>query len=309
MNRLIDSRQLNAFVALAKRGSFTLAGEELNLTQSAVSHAIKILENDVGCRLVDRDGRRVQLTEAGDRFLMHAENILREMEAMRSDTDSHSTHGRTRLRLGASTTACHLILPTVVREFRARFPRCSVRIEPGDYGRQIEMLRAGQVDLAIGLELPSPSGEDLIFTPLFDDELRFFVAPTHPWTKLSSIPREAISKETLILYSRTSYTYRLMIDYFREEKVLLNNFVELGSMEAIKEMAKLEQGAAVISPWIAREEVRAGSLVSLPLGRRKLRYRWAMAHWKGRRLSLAEECFLKICVSTAQSLRLGSAVA
>lgn len=305
MQRLIDSRQLNALVALARRGSFTLAAEELHLTQSAVSHAIKSLEVDVGCRLVDRDGRRVRLTEAGEQFLMHAENILREMEAVRSDMDSHSTHGTSRLRIGASTTACQHILPAVVREFRARFPRCAVRIEPGDFGGQIDMLRAGEVDLAVGLEVPSPMGEDLVFIPLFDDELRFFVAPSHPWARLGFIPREAIAKETLILYGRTSYTYRLMMEYFRDEKVLINNFIELGSMEAIMEMAKLEQGAAVISPWIARREILAGTLVSLPLGRRKLRYRWAVGHWKGRRLSLAEEEFLKICSATVKTMRLG----
>jgi LysR family transcriptional regulator, low CO2-responsive transcriptional regulator len=302
MRRLVDSRQLQAFVAVARRGSFTLAAEDLHLTQSAISHAIKVLEGDLGCSLMDRGGRRVHLTEAGERLLRHAENILREMDAVRTDLDAHSGLGRSHLRIGTSTTACQLILPQVIRQFRLSHPDCTIQLEPGDLGRQLELLRAGEADLAIGLEVPSPAGDGLAFVPLLDDELQFFVAPSHPWSKLGFIPREAIANQTLILYDRTSYTYRLMTEYFREEKVLLNKFIELSSMDAMMEVAKLGLGAAIMSPWIVRAEIKAGNLVALPLGRRKLRLRWAVAHWKGRRLAQVEETFIRICTTVAQSL-------
>lgn len=80
----IDSRQVLAFVALGRCGSFTAASRELFLTQSAVSYAIKALEDDLGCQLVDRSGRRVALLPAGEVFLRHAEKILREMELARA---------------------------------------------------------------------------------------------------------------------------------------------------------------------------------------------------------------------------------
>ena len=224
------------------------------------------------------------------------------MDAVRADMDTHSKLGRSRLRIGSSTTACQLILPQVIREFRKSLPNCTIQLEPGDHGRQLELLRAGQVDLAIGLEVPSPAGEGLAFVPLFDDELQFIVAPTHPWAKLGFIPREAIPNQTLILYDRTSYTFRIMSEYFREEKVLLNKFIELSSMDAMKEVAKLGLGAAVMSPWLVRSDLDAGTLVALPLGRRKLRFRWAVAHWKGRRLALAEEVFIKLCTAATVDL-------
>src|SRR5688572_19162125 len=78
MSRPLDSRQLAAFVSLARCQSFTRAAKELYLTQSAISHAIKALEVEVGSRLVDRAGRRVLLTQAGEQFLRHAEKILKE---------------------------------------------------------------------------------------------------------------------------------------------------------------------------------------------------------------------------------------
>jgi LysR family transcriptional regulator, low CO2-responsive transcriptional regulator len=306
MKPTLDSRQLHAFAALARRGSFTLAAKDLFLTQSAVSHAIKALEDDLGTRLVDRVGRRVLLTQAGEQFLRHTEKILREMETARSGLDTLTKWGHGRLRVGASTTACQHILPTVLREFRQSYPKCVIRIEPGDHGLQLELLRAGQIDLALVIEPPTPALAEFNFVPLFQDELRFLVAPLHPWAKLGRAPRETIEAETLVLYNKTSHTFRLVNDYFREEKITLSNFIELGSMEAIKELVKIGIGAGVLAPWIARAELESGSLVSLPLGVRKLRRRWGVAHLRGRRLALAEETFVGLCESVTESLGLST---
>lgn len=304
MKPTLDSRQLHAFSALARRGSFTLAAKDLFLTQSAVSHAIKALEDDLGTRLLDRVGRRVMLTQSGEQFLRHTEKILREMEAARAGLDNLSKWGHSRLRVGASTTACQHILPTVLREFRQSFPKCEIRIEPGDHGQQLDLLRAGQVDLAILIEPPTGVQDEFTFVPLFRDELRFFVAPLHPWAKLPRPPREEIANETVILYNKSSYTFRLVSEYFREEKITLLNVIELGSMEAIKELVKIGIGTGLLAPWIAKEELESGSLVSLPLGSRKLRRRWGVAHLKGRRLALAEETFVGLCDSVAEVLGL-----
>lgn len=96
-----------------------------------------------------------------------------------------------------------------------------------------------------------------------------------------------------------------MSEYFREEKVALNNFIELGSMEAIKELVKIGLGPGVLAPWIARVELENGSLVSVPLGPRKLRRRWGVAYLNGRRLALAEQTFVGLCSSVSGSLGLG----
>jgi DNA-binding transcriptional LysR family regulator len=82
---ILDSRKLLAFATLAKLGSFTQAAKELGLTQSAVSHAIKALERDLGCRLFDRMGRSVAITPAGRQLLQRTEVILAEMVGARSD--------------------------------------------------------------------------------------------------------------------------------------------------------------------------------------------------------------------------------
>ncbi|HVU18611.1 MAG TPA: LysR family transcriptional regulator [Candidatus Didemnitutus sp.] len=293
MNKALDSRQLLAFAALARRQSFTAAAKDLHLTQSAVSHAIRALEEELGCRLFDRGGRAIKVTQAGEQLLRHVEVILREMQAARADLDASLRWGQGRLRIGASTTACQHILPTVLREFRQSFPQCVINVEPGDFERQIELLRANAVDLAVMIE---PERErDLAYVPLFEDELRLIVSPMHPWAQEGRVPRDGLARETLVLYNKVSYTFRVVSDYLRAEGLAPGPVIELGSMEAIKELVKIGLGIGILAPWVARKELESGALVDLPLGRRRLRRRWCVAHLRGRKLPLGEETFVGLC--------------
>jgi DNA-binding transcriptional LysR family regulator len=297
-NNVFDTRQLIAFATLARMGSFTRAAQELFLTQSAISHAIKALEEQAGCRLFERSGRRVALTQSGEQFLRHVDKILGEMKSARRGLDELSRWGHGRLRIGASTTACQYILPTVLREFKQSFPKCVITIDPGDHGRQMELLLNNRIDLALMLE---PEGtREIAFVPLFSDEMRFLVAPAHAWAVAGRVQREGFEDETLILYNHTSYTFRLVKDYFRDEGLPLTNILELGSMEAIKELVKIGLGVGILAPWVAAKELSSGALVSLPLGKRKLKRQWGVGHLRGRRLSLGEETFVGLCQSVTQ---------
>jgi DNA-binding transcriptional LysR family regulator len=84
---------------------------------------------------------------------------------------------------------------------------------------------------------------------------------------------------------------------------VLNTVIELGSMEATRELVKLGLGVSVLAPWIARKEIEEGSLVTLPLGRRKLERRWGILHWRGKRLTLAEETFIGLCETATAVLK------
>ncbi len=298
----LDSRQLRAFSSLARAGSFTQAARELHLTQSAVSHSMKALEREVGCRLLDKLGKKVVLTQAGEQLLAHAERILAEMTQARAELERMGKWGQSRLRLGASTTAAQHILPGVLREFQKRYPQCSVSIEPGDTPEMIEALRAHKIDLALNLE--PAGGEPLDFRPLFTDELLFILSPQHPWAQAGRVAREEIAQQNYIVYKKKSYTSAMIEAYFRQEEIVLFSQLDLGNMEAIKELVKLGLGISILAPWTAREELQAGSLVSLALGRRKLKRRWGILHWQGRRMSLVEETFIGLCASVVERLKL-----
>lgn len=153
MSELLDSRQLRTFVALARTGSFTRTAQEVFLSQSAVSHSMKALESDVGCRLLDRLGKKVALTQAGEQLLQHAQKILSEMESARGSLVQLGKWGKGRLRLGASTTACQHLIPPVLREFKGKYPDYVITLEAGDTLDLVGSLLQHRIDLALSLEV------------------------------------------------------------------------------------------------------------------------------------------------------------
>lgn len=301
MRAPLDSRQLRAFSVLARTGSFTQTARELHLTQSGISHSMKALETDAGCRLLDRLGKKVVLTQAGEQLLQHAERILSEMDNARDSLAQLGKWGKGRLRLGGSTTACQHLLPPVLREFKESFPDHVISLEPGDTPELVSSLLRHRIDLALSLEVEKEP--QLEFHPLFTDELHFLVSARHPWARTRHVERGEIPRQNYILYSKRSITFRLIEDYFRREQMVLNGVIEVGSMEATKELVKLGLGISILAPWIARKEIEEGSLVALPLGRKKLPRRWGILHWRGKQLSLAEETFLGLCKSACAPLQ------
>jgi DNA-binding transcriptional LysR family regulator len=297
----LDSRQVRMFCVLARTGSFTQAARELHLTQSGVSHSMKALERDVGCRLLDRLGKKIVLTQAGEQLLHHATKILQEMENAREALAHLGKWGRGRLRLGASTTACQHLIPPVLREFKESFPDHAITIEPGNTPGLVAALLRHRIDLALALE--SERETQIEFHPLFTDELHFIVGALHPWALAKHAERADIPRQNYILYNQASVTYRIVEDFFRREQMVPNTVIELGSMEAIKELVKLGLGVSILAPWIARKEIEEGSLVALPLGRRKLQRRWGILHWRGKRLNLAEETFIGLCEAACVAFR------
>lgn len=301
MKAPLDSRQLRAFCVLARTGNFTQTARELNLTQSGISHSMKALESDSGCRLLDRLGKKVILTQAGEQLLQHAEKILLEMDAARESLSRLGKWGKGRLRLGVSTTACQHLIPPVLREFKESFPDHVISLEPGDSRELIASLLRHRIDLALSLE--TDREPQLEFHPLFTDELHFIVSTLHPWAQSKRVKREEIPRQNYILYGKRSITFRLIEEYFRREEMVLNTVIEAGSMEATKELVKLGLGTSILAPWIARKEIEEGSLVALPLGRKKLQRRWGIIHWRGRRLNLAEETFVGLCKAACAPLQ------
>jgi DNA-binding transcriptional LysR family regulator len=297
---VLDSWQLRVFVTLARCRSFAQAARELHLTPSALSHSLKSLEEQLGCRLLDRRGKKLSLTLPGEELLQHATKILAQMAAAREAIQGLTQWGRGRLRLMASPTACQYIIPPVLREFRSMFPEYSITVEPGNTPAAVAALWDQRIDLALGLRPPPPMTAE--FRPLFHDTLVFIVGATHPWALRRRAERSEIARQSFILYSKNSLTFRLTEQYFSREGILLPSVIEVGSLEASKELVKLGLGVSIMAPWVARKELEDGALVALPLGRRPLIRQWGVLYPRGKTLSLAEDTFVRICTSVTQSL-------
>lgn len=295
-----DVHQLKVFASVAENLSFTRAAESLFLTQSAVSHQIAALERSLGTELFERRGRSVALTLAGRVLAERARRVFSALEEAEFAVRSAAKPGLGRLRIGASSTACQHLIPESLREFRECFPEYSLSIMPGDSLEVVERLTDGSIDL--GLLVRPEQKAKLVYHDLFEDELGFVVSPLHPWAAKGKVERRDLPSQRLVLYSRGSATWRLVERYFVKMRVPLRDSIELGSMEAIKELVKLGLGVSVMAPWVARPELNQRSLAWLPTPGSRLRRQWCIAAPAGKTLSLAEQTFIGLCQSVASQL-------
>lgn len=295
-----DVHAIRVYVAVAEELSFTRAGERLNLTQSAVSHQIARLERELGVELLSRDGRVVEVTTAGKALLDHARRVLSALQETDAIVQRAAQPQAISLRVGASATACQFIIPEALREFRACYPTSTLSIQPGDSPEVIEQLQDGTIDL--GLMIRTDSRAKLTYHRLFEDDLGVVVSRLHPWAHTGKIARPLLADEKLVLYSRGSTTYRLIEKLFARWKLPLRDSIELGSIEAIKELVKLGLGITFLAKWVCQTEIEEGSLAWLPLPGPRLQRQWTIATIQNRNLAVAEQTFIGLCQAAAGTL-------
>jgi DNA-binding transcriptional LysR family regulator len=298
----METRLLRIFCAVAENGSLVTAAAKLHLTPSALSHALKHLEAQLGCRLFDRAGKRMILNQAGEQFLSRIRPPLAALDEAAESLKRLAKWGQTKLRIGAAASICQYMLPAVIRELKKSHDKIELQVESGDTLELVQMLQTRKVDLGIGLAPENSSGLEL--RGIFRDELMFVFAPSHPWSTCKTISREDLSRQPLILYQRSSVTARLVADYFKQFGVVPSNIMEIGNIEAIKELVKLNLGVSVLAPWTADREVARGKLKLRPLGGKAITREWVMMGLAGRRLGLPEEIFCKLCRQQAAGMRL-----
>jgi DNA-binding transcriptional LysR family regulator len=295
-----DVHQLKVFAAVAENLSFTRAAEVLFMTQSGVSHQIAALEKRIGVGLFERGSRAVSLTRAGHVLLDHARRIFIALDTAVAAARQASEPDSGLLRIGASVTACQYIVPEALREFRESFPAYTFRITPGDGPLVTQGVLDNSLDLGIVVRHQRLS--KLVHHELFSDELGLLMSPLHSWARAGKVDRRELSRQRMILYSRQSTTFKLIEQYFVRARIELRDWIELGSIEAIKELVKLGLGIGVAARWTARAELRAGSLVWLALPGTPIRRTWCIIRASGRGLSLAEETFIGLCRSAGSQI-------
>jgi len=301
MKTTIDSQHLRVYATLARTSNLSRAAEELQMTPSGVSHCLKALEADLGCRLFDRNSRKFILSQVGREFLAEAEQILEQMKAVRAKVSSWNNWRQGQLMIGANSTACQFLLPPALREFRESFPGFAIKLEQCSSRQAVALLMDERLDLALLTE-GSEHSPNIEFNVVGEDDLQFLVNPLHPWAVKRKAQREDIPNRKLILPERSGNTYAIIESYFRGENINIQPFIEIANEQAIKEFVQLDMGVGILPRWLVAEEIKQGLLVSLPLGRRRLKRRWGVLYSKKRKLSLADNLFINISRSVFRSL-------
>src|SRR5262245_24251069 len=171
----LDIRHLKLIVAVHEEKSVTKAGEALHLTQSALSHQLREIEEKLGTPLFLRMNKKMILTQAGERLLHTARQVLDDMKRAEDHISQIAANKQGTLRISTECYTCYHWLPHVMKEFRQKFPGVDVKIEAGATHRPIQALLQGKLDLAIVSQ--SERDKRLDYRTLFEDE---FVANPPP---------------------------------------------------------------------------------------------------------------------------------
>lgn len=183
---MIDAAGLRVMRAIADEGSFTAAATSLGFTQPAISQMVRRLEQRTGTALVERMGRHVRLTEAGEVLARHAVTVLTALDAAEEEVAAIAGLRSGRVRLMAFPSSSASLVPRALAMLKAQYPDVSVRFSEGEPPESLAALRAGECDLAVAFAYDGTDvgrGEDLdpfVIRPLLDDEVRLVVPTDHP---------------------------------------------------------------------------------------------------------------------------------
>ena len=162
MNESLDSRQLKAFVVLAKTGSYTETAKQLYVTHSAISHSMRALEEQVGCRLLSKLGKKAILTEAGETLMPHALRALDEMRQARHTLTELNKWGSRRLRLVADALFHSAFLTPVLLKFHKEFPHARLQIEACGTDEPASLLQNNRADIVLAEKPPGDEVTEFI---------------------------------------------------------------------------------------------------------------------------------------------------
>ncbi len=282
----MDNRKLEIFHTVATLNSFSQAAEQLYIAQSAVSVAIKKLEDELGLLLFDRNERKIRLTVEGQRLLTHASIIKRQFAEAKQDMVA--LHDLTAGRVSFSTTAMmgSHYFPALISQFKRTHPDIDFRVINEGTEGVLALLESGEVDMGVVNSLHIDASLEAI--PLCDEPIVVCVASDHPLADLKSISEELYCQQRLVLYRQNYYlrqlTMALHAKHQREPKITLQTDL----LGMILQLVKAGEGVTVGLQITADSE---SGIVGIPFEQAKT-LSLSMAWPKKRQLSLANQAFI-----------------
>jgi DNA-binding transcriptional LysR family regulator len=258
-------RELEIFSKVVDLGSFSKAAEAVFLVQASVSERIASLEKKVGTRLLDRMGRKVIPTAAGELLYKHATIILEMKEAAQLEMAKFLGLKQGGIYIGGSTIPGEYILPALISKFNKKYPYISVQLKISDSSDIEKRVLAGQLELGIiGSKSTHPN---IISQQLWDDEMVLAVPVNHPFARRKSVSLKELRETPFILREEGSGTLKILKDYLRDSGQDASNTFQVvarfGSSTAVKEGIKCGLGLSILSTRAIETDLKAGLLRAL----------------------------------------------
>ena len=257
----MDTRQLAAFCAVVERRSFSQAADQLGVTQPAVSLQIRSLEKRLGLQLLDRSGRRVEPTEAGNRLYRSAQRLLAMEEQLLADLGDDAEGDLSgRLEIGASTGPGGTVMPVVLAEFQHLHPGVHVALVVSDTQHVVEQVARREIEL--GVVGASRRHRGVVFEPFFHDEVVLAVPRGHRFAG-RTVTLDELRVEPLVLMQEGAGVRQVIEEELRAAGLRLRDLdvrLELGLQESARSAVVSGHGVTFISRSAIETDLAAGTV-------------------------------------------------
>jgi DNA-binding transcriptional LysR family regulator len=292
LDRGLTLHQLRTFRAVAEQLSFSAAAHELSISQPSVSYQVKELEAALGLPLLDRLGKRVRLTEAGQVLYEYARRTLALLDEATLAMEQLRGIERGTLRVGASTTVGIYVIPLALGAYKKRHPNLAVSLEIGSRDVLQDRLKQGALDVAV--LSPPIADQDLVSAPFMEDELVMVVPAGHELAGRRGLTLRDFADESFLMREVGSGTRLAVEAAARRAGVTLQVGMELGSNGAIKHAVEAGLGVAVLSSHAIELERKGGGLVVVEIEGFPILRPWSVVHLRRRQLPASVEQFIAL---------------
>ena len=282
----VTFRQLRVFAEVARQASVTRAAETLHLTPPAVSMQVREIEQQVGLPLFDRSARRLQLTAAGEHFVLYARRLLATLK----EADDAMARLR-RIESGVLTigmvSSAKYFLPQLLAAFHGDHPAVEVRLRLGGREQLAQLMADNAIDLAVMGRPPKdfPARAE----PFAMHPHVLVTAPGHPFTRMARVPAAELAPEPFIVREPESGTRSALQEYLDEHRLAPSFVMEMASNEAIKQAVMAGLGVSLLSLHTIGLEWNQGLIAVPEVEGLPLMRRWHVVSRAGRPLSPAAE--------------------
>src|SRR5438874_5775994 len=252
----MDLRQLEILQAIAEAGSFTACGRKLNVSQSAISRQILLLEEELGEPLFLRVGRQVRMTAAAESLVQLGQRVFLDVRETVGTITDRTRELRGTLRLSGGMTVCLYVFPPLLKHLRRVHPQLDVRLTVATAGQSVQEIRAGRVDTGL-LTLPIEES-DLVTVPVLREELLLVTTPSHPLARRRKVAPRDLDGLPFILFEMGSGTRKVIDTFFASEQIEPTIVMDTENVEIIKAMVKTGLGIGIVPYQAVVREVKAG---------------------------------------------------
>ncbi|MGF6569526.1 transcriptional regulator, LysR family [Paraburkholderia fungorum] len=258
----VTLRQLRVFIEVARLQSFSRAGDEIGLTQSAVSRCVRELESEIGLKLIDRTTREVQLTDVGGNLVSSVSRLLTDLDDALREIREIGEQRRGRVVVAASPTVAYRLMPRVVASCMQQFPYITLGLRDDVQSDVVRKVKSGEVDF--GVIIGPFSADDLISESLMTDSFCVVFRDDHPLAAQEQVAWADLEGQQLVMLDYASGSRPIIDAVMQAHGVSATVVQELGHSATVFGLVEAGVGVSVL-PWLALPLPAGAALVARPL--------------------------------------------